>query len=102
MNWGITEYGYEPKTTFWQDFNIADLFGIKAIKETYERAFNEWKDDYIYLTELIMVLNWKIHQHYESNKNYAMLYNELWIKSDEYACTNLKGNELNYYIRTTD
>lgn len=33
--------GYEPKTTFWEDFSTADKFGIDAIKETYNRAFNE-------------------------------------------------------------
>ena len=35
--------GYEEKTTFWDDFSIADAFGMVAIKDTYRRAFNEWK-----------------------------------------------------------
>lgn len=26
--------GQEPQTTFWQDFSIADKFGIDAIKDT--------------------------------------------------------------------
>ena len=54
---------YQMMTTFWSDFSIADRFGARAIKDTYERAFNEWKDNYQYLTELVMVLNWKIWQH---------------------------------------
>ena len=41
--WGIIEYGYEPITSFWEDFSIADKFGIKAVKDTYNRAFKEWK-----------------------------------------------------------
>ena len=49
--------GYEQKTTFWMDFSIADKFGIAAIKDTYKRAFNAWKDNHVYLTELVMVLN---------------------------------------------
>ena len=30
-------------TTFWQDFSIADAFGVAAIKDTFKRAFAEWK-----------------------------------------------------------
>ena len=35
--------GYETITSFWSDFTIADRFGVNAIKDTYKRAFNEWK-----------------------------------------------------------
>lgn len=94
--------GYKPMTTFWQDFSIADLFGTKAIKDTYKRAFAEWKTDYKYLTELIMVLNWKIFEHYGKNDKYATLYNEIFTEADEWAYENLKGDELNYYLVTTD
>ena len=94
--------GYKQITTFYSDFSIADAFGISAIKDTYKRAFAAWKNDYKYLTELVMVLNWKIWEHYEHNDAYAELYNELWGKADEYACTHLKGEELSYFYRTTD
>ena len=30
--------GYEMQTTFWQDFSIADRFGIDAIKDTHSRS----------------------------------------------------------------
>ena len=93
---------YEFKTTFWSDFTIADAFGTKAIKDTFNRAFKHWKDNYEYLTELVLVLNWKIWQHYEKNETYAKLYNELWIKADNYGLDNLKGDELDYFIRTLD
>lgn len=94
--------GYETKTTFWSDFTIADAFGIDAIKDTFNRAFKEWKSNYIYLTELVMVLNWKIWQHYKTNELIARVYNDLWEKADAYACENLKGNELTYFYDTTD
>lgn len=94
--------GYKPITTFWQDFSIADNFGEAAIVDTYERAFSEWKTNYKYLTELVMVLNWKIWQWFETNEDRAMLYQTLWGKADEYACTNLKGEELAYFYSTTD
>jgi hypothetical protein len=94
---------YEFKTTFWQDFTIADAFGKSAILETYNRAFNEWKTDHIYLTELVLVLNWKLWQHYElKHDEIAKAYNELWQKTEDYAYKNLKGSELDYFIRTID
>ena len=94
---------YKMKTTFWLDFCIADQFGTDAIKDTYKRAFNEWKSDVVYLTELTMVLNWKIFAHWEThNEEYAAIYDELWKKTDEYCMKHLKGKELDYYIRTTD
>ena len=93
---------YEFKTTFWMDFSIADRYGIPAIRDTYNRAFEEWKDNYIYLTELVMVLNWKIWQWYGKIEEFAEVYNELWEMADSYAMENLHGEEMNYFIRTTD
>lgn len=102
-NWNIEALtGYKPITTFYQDFSIADQFGTNAIKDTFNRAFKEWKDNYKYLTELVMALNWKIYEHYESNDNYARLYDELWRKADGYAIENLKETEAEYYYSTTD
>ena len=51
---------YNFSTTFWMDFSIADRFGVKAVKDTYHRAFKAWKHDYRYLTDLVIVLNHKI------------------------------------------
>lgn len=101
--WAMAEMvGYEPKTTFWDDFCIADAFGKRAVRDTYRRAFVEWKTDYIYLTELVMVLNHKIWQWYEHDEEIAQLYNDLWMKADAYAMKHLKGEELSYYLRTLD
>lgn len=102
-SWCIEELtGYKPKTTFWQDFSIADAFGIGAVKDAYNRAFDEWKSNAEYLAELALVLNRKIWQHYESNEPLARVYDELWRAVDDYACTNLTGEDLAYYYRTTD
>jgi hypothetical protein len=100
--WDIEEYGYTPQTTFWMDFSIADAFGVDAIKDTYNRAFEEWKNNYVYLTELVMVLNWKIAQWNGKNDAIARVYDDLWGKADMYACENLKGKELSYFYSTTD
>ena len=101
--WNIEEMtGYKPITTFYEDFSIADRFGISAIKDTFKRAFENWKDNYKYLTELVMALNWKIWEHYESNEKVARVYSDLWEKADGYAMDNLKGEELRYFLSTTD
>jgi hypothetical protein len=90
-------------TTFWQDFTIADAFGASAIKDTFKRAFEEWKSDYRYLTDLVMVVNHKCWQHYEKgNTEISQIYSDLYYKADAYACENLKGEELSYYFRVTD
>lgn len=95
--------GYEMTTTFWDDFSIADAFGVSAIEDTFNRAFDEWKSNYVYLTELVIVLNLKIWQHYErGNEEFAKVYNDLWLNADEYACDNLTGDEANFFYRVTD
>lgn len=94
---------YEFKTTFWMDFTIADKFGIEAIKDTFKRAFSEWKTDYIYLTELTLVVNWKCWYHYENNNiEISKLYSEYYYQLREYGLDNLKGKELEYFIKTLD
>lgn len=94
---------YEFKTTFWMDFTIADKFGIEAVKDTFKRAFSEWKTDYIYLTELTIVVNWKCWEHYKNNNiEISKLYSEYYYQLREYGLDNLKGKELEYFIKTLD
>ena len=91
------------KTTFRADFTVADAFGEKAIRDTYKRAFDEWKDNCEYLTELVIVLNHKEWEHYEKrNSKLCRVYDILYRKAHSYALSHLKGEELSYYLRTTD
>ncbi len=94
--------GYKPITTFWSDFSVADAFGTSAVVDTFKRAFEEWKGNYKYLTELVMVLNHKIWQWFEKNSTLAAIYNRFWEIADQYALNNLKGEELDYFYRVTD
>lgn len=98
----MAENGYELQTTFWSDFSIADRFGLSAIRDTFNRAFREWKEDYEYLTELVLVLNYKIWQYYETRPDIASLYDTLWEEASQYAVENLKDDELSYYYDVTD
>lgn len=95
-------FDYEYKTTFWQDFSIADRFGAHEVRDTYNRAMAEWKTNPVYLTELVMVLNHKIWQWYERNDTLAELYNDLWESADDYARETLQGDDLDYFYRVTD
>ena len=52
--------GYTQRTTFWDDFTIAERFGLHAIEDTYKNAFNSWKHDVVFIVELVLVLNWKM------------------------------------------
>ena len=93
---------YDFKTTFWSDFSIAEKFGESAIRDTYKRAFWEWKNNAEYVTELVLVLNWKIWALYKTNEPIARVYNELWAKTNDWCFDNLKGEDLDYFISTTD
>ena len=101
-NWRIQELtGYKPKTTFYTDFSLAELFGEKGIRDTFTQAFNEWKDNVTYITEFTMALNWKCWEH-ESNPPLLELYLELFEKMDAWCVENLTGDDLTYYYQTTD
>ncbi len=103
--------GYKPQTTYWQDFSIADYFVLNgtepgAIEDTHDRSWPHLKDGSIgikYLTEYIMVLNWKLQDHYSSgHKEIAAIYDKLWRECDQWACENLNGDDADYYYRITD
>lgn len=103
LDWQIEQLtGYKPVSTFYMDFSICERAGTRSVRALYNRVMKEWARDYKMLTELVMVLNWKIWQHYEKNEKLADLYDELYESAREYAETHLEGDELQYYYETTD
>lgn len=103
------EIGYEPKTTFWQDFCIADLYGPEAIIDTFKRAFREWHKNLEYLTELALVLNHKGMFFYREEEPegcplnmISKLYFMMWEQVDDYAREHLNEEDYAYYFRITD
>ena len=94
--------GYRPKTTFWEDFSIAEVFGRRAIEETFRNAFSNWKTNYIYLTELVMVLNWKVWFWYEEDRSVSEIYNRFFETADHYAIESLRGDAREYFLKTID
>ena len=98
----MEEHGLKSQTTFWDDFTIADHFGTAAVQDTYNRAFNEWKDNIEYLTELVLVLNHKIWQHHDHNIELESIYDRLWKEADGWCVENLTGEDAQYYFEVTD
>ena len=102
-NWTIEQQtGYKPITTIYMDLSIADKFGVGAVKDTFNKCFKEWKNNYKYLTELCLALNWKIWRWYQQNDELAKVYDELWREVDGWCADNLKGEELEYFYQVTD
>lgn len=89
-------------TTFRSDFTIADVFGIDAIEDTYDRSFNNFKWDIKYMTELSMVLNHKIRDRYKKDKKFAQKYQDLWTKLDDYIFEYFTWDDINFYYHITD
>lgn len=92
-----------PSSTFYADFSVADVYGPKAIRDTYARAFGEWKSNHKMLTELVAALNHKIwYWHELGDTELAELYDGLWKEADGWAMDNLKGEELTYFTMVLD
>ena len=98
----ILENGYEIKTTFWSDFTIAEKFGINAIRDTFNNAFRSRKNNTEYVTELACVMSWKSCAWYGKNDDYCSLYSDYYHDVDSWCMDNLKGKDLEYYLKWTD
>lgn len=90
-------------TTFNMDFAIAENFGLPAVQDTFRRAFNEWKSDYRYLTDLVLVLNRRCWLHHNNhNEELSKYYADRYYEARDYALDNLRGAEVDYYFQMTD
>ena len=88
---------------FMQDFRIADAFGVSAIKDTFKRAHDEWKDNADYYGSFVMTLNHLLWYHWErGNEKYAILYDQLWKKADNFALNHFRGEELQKILAFLD
>lgn len=97
--------GYERKTTFYSDLSIAECYGIKSIKDTYNRVVKQWLDNHEYFTEFIMCLNWKSWEMYDrKNFDLSKLYADLFEKARNKAYKHYKNNKevLEYMFNVLD
>lgn len=97
---------YNNRTTFGSDFAIANRFGIEAVRDTFRRAFGEWKNDIVYITELTLVMNaycWHFYE--EDNKEYCEQYREYYYQCRDYVYADenpFNEAEQGYFFRCTD
>lgn len=94
---------YNIVSTFASDFAIADAFGADAVEDTYERSMAGFSEDVFMLTEMSLVLNWAIWRYWELHEQeLSIMYDKLWKKLDSYMMSHFTGDELQFYIKTTD
>lgn len=98
--WGAVRWtGYEPTTTLYTDFSEADEAGPDAIRKLFTKAFRKGKQDYKYLSELVLVLWWKAREHYEDREKWPV-YRDLHFKAWNYCEETLCGEEYDFYAKT--
>lgn len=101
--WNIESMaGYKPATDIW------DYLTEKGDNITVQDV-EKWTVDHNaranigVWTEAVMALNWKIWEHHDlGNDATARKYDELWKYYDALTFKIWKGDDLSYYIRTTD
>ena len=97
---------YEYKTNFMYDFAAIDEKGEVAIRALAQKLFDTYKDNIVYLTELIMVINHRSWYWYNIDDELCDIYTRLYYDFDEKAINYLEeqGNEenLSYFFRTLD
>lgn len=87
---------------FMNDFIIANQFGEKAIRDTYKRAFDEWKDNVEYFASLVLTLNHLMWFYYNKDEKIAKIYTGLWLNADSYGFNHFKGDDASYYFDFLD
>ena len=93
---------FKFESSFWEEFSIAEDHGGDAVREHYDLVFPQWKGNLKYLTELVLVLNWKISTWFGVDDTIGLTYDELWRETDGYALNTLKGEDLHNYLSTLD
>lgn len=94
---------YKFQTTFWSDYKIANAFGEKAVKDTYKRSFESWKDNVLYMKEMTFVLNIMCWEFYHSgNSKMSELYADLYHECYQKCLDNFKGEEQHEYWEFLD
>ena len=90
------------KTTFYEDFSMAEMFGKEAIIDTYRRCLSEWTGDVEYFTEFVVALNHKIRERHWKENKVERLYIDLRKKADSCALDIFQDEDKEYYIRESD
>lgn len=91
-----------PSNTFYEDFIIAEKFGIDAILDTAKRASREWIYDPYMFAALVIALNQRLWALYKTNEPVAKVYEKLYFEANSKAYNKYKGEDLDIYWNLTD
>jgi hypothetical protein len=103
--------GNKLNYTFCADFAIADWYGEKDLKESYNRIKKSWISDYKAFTEVAISLNtlsWAndqlMKQGIDGREKYIELYSELWYQAKDDFYEKYSGNDeaCDYFFNMTD
>ena len=92
--------GKKFEFTFLSDFDIADYFGIKAVKDTYEKCLKNWSYDIKAIAEMTVALNMRCWFWFQRNNELCELYRELFYKLEAWVYrdgTQYSKDELSFY-----
>lgn len=95
----------EDQFDYWKRFTQAEKDGIEAVKKTFGQIIREChqaEKPYINLTELYIIANHKVWQHYKTNKELAAHYDNMQRSGYEYISNNFTKEELDYFYTKTD
>ena len=81
-------------------FNVIKLTSFASnIEGSWTQS---WKENVDYMSELVVVLNHKIWEHYSHNQILAKVYDKLWRETDDFCRKHFKGEELTKYYNYID
>lgn len=92
-----------PSTLFWADFKVAEAFGEKAIRETFQNCGDLNRRDWKEVAELAVVLNhllWDAHNAH--NELLASLYDGYWHTVNGICSSWTDKERVSYYFQLTD
>lgn len=88
------------KTALWQKFTDVEKNGVDAIKDLYEKTFEERWWEIADITDLAMVIYCKLWHWDGTDWVYNRMYEPTWEKMRDWAYDHLKGNDAQYYYNT--
>lgn len=79
--------------TFYMDFQIADKFGEKGVRDTYNSVKKGWLSDPAAWGEVVCALNWRLWDLYKTDEAIARVYQELWGDAEQLGWKQFENNK---------
>ena len=90
------------RSAFASDFGIADPFGRPAVKDTFKRAFDEWKNSPEMMAEMCVTLNLAVNRYYGLDDEWYEMYLSLFEKAYNWCLDHYKGDDFDKWFEIVD